>query len=85
VGLDPEQRGQFHDLIGALAFDRTVLLSTHLLEDALAIGQHIVVLDTGSVRFTGTLAEMLQRGTGEDGPARLRDAFLTIVKSPPGT
>ncbi|MFE9171583.1 ABC transporter ATP-binding protein [Streptomyces kebangsaanensis] len=63
VGLDPEQRMRFRELIADLGEGRTVLLSTHQTEDVSALCGHVVVLDAGEVRFTGpptTLAALAQ-------------------------
>ncbi|QNP72251.1 ATP-binding cassette domain-containing protein [Streptomyces roseirectus] len=64
VGLDPEQRLRFRELVTGLGDDRTVLLSTHQTEDVAALCQNVVVLDHGTVKFHGTPAELalLARG-----------------------
>jgi ABC-2 type transport system ATP-binding protein len=54
VGLDPEQRLRFRELVSRLAADRVVVLSTHLTEDVEALCDHVIVLDEGQVRFDGT-------------------------------
>lgn len=64
VGLDPEQRLDFRELIGSLA-GRTggsIVLSTHLVEDVAALGQHVIVLESGEVCFTGSATELAERG-----------------------
>jgi ABC-2 type transport system ATP-binding protein len=58
VGLDPELRFWFRDLVSQLGEDRTVLLSTHQTEDVSAVCQRVVVLDQGRIRFDGTPAEL---------------------------
>jgi ABC-2 type transport system ATP-binding protein len=54
VGLDPEQRLRFRQLLSRQAERRCVLLSTHMTEDVEAVCDRVVVLDHGSVRFDGT-------------------------------
>ncbi|WP_285366224.1 ABC transporter ATP-binding protein [Streptomyces sp. CWNU-1] len=54
VGLDPEQRLRFRDLIAEFASDRTVLLSTHQTEDVTALCHRVVVLEAGRVRCDET-------------------------------
>ncbi|MFL6159770.1 MAG: ABC transporter ATP-binding protein, partial [Marmoricola sp.] len=81
VGLDPEQRAAFHQLIRDLSADRAVLLSTHLLEDASAVADRVVVLDQGRVRFDGSLEE-LSRLSPEPLPAgseAVRAGFIAVV------
>lgn len=60
VGMDVEARGRFWDTIRALASDgRTVLLTTHYLEEADAVADHIAVIASGRVVAEGT-PEMLK-------------------------
>lgn len=81
VGLDPEQRQQFHEIVTSLASDRCVLLSTHLVEDVAALGSRVVVLDRGAIAFDGTLQELEGRGHGDDRNDRIRSAFLAVAGS----
>lgn len=84
AGLDPEQRGAFHTLLGQLASDRSVLLSTHLLEDVAAIGERTIILDQGSVRFDGSTEQLMSHGTGSDSSERLRSGFLSVLSTTSG-
>jgi ABC-2 type transport system ATP-binding protein len=74
TGLDPEQRMRFRQLIAGIGAHRTVLLSTHLVEDVAAVCTQVVVLWQGRVRFSGTPSELRQLAAGqvwsspEDGP-----------------
>ncbi|GFJ83313.1 ABC transporter ATP-binding protein [Phytohabitans houttuyneae] len=72
VGLDPEQRLRFREMIAELGEGRTVLLSTHQTEEAMALCQRVIVLDHGLVRFAGTpvdLAALARAGCGPAAPA----------------
>ena len=62
VGLDPVQRVAVREMIRALAVDATVLVSTHLLEDLTALTSSAVIMNDGRVAFTGSLAELEERG-----------------------
>ena len=64
VGLDPEQRIRFRNLVSRLAVDSTVVLSTHQIEDVAALCGHIVCLDRGRVIFDGTPADLLEGARG---------------------
>lgn len=64
VGLDPEQRMRFRELIAAAGEGRTVLLSTHQTEDVAMLCHRVVVLAGGRVRFEGTPAELTARAAG---------------------
>jgi ABC-2 type transport system ATP-binding protein len=64
VGLDPEQRLRFREVLAGLAPDTTVLLSTHLTEDVAALCSRVVVLDHGRVRFEGWTSELAAVANG---------------------
>ena len=64
AGLDPEERIRFRNLLVHLAAERTVLLSTHIVE---VIGQtcrDIAVLAKGQVLFRGSPAELTNAAGG---------------------
>ncbi|MFI6942731.1 ABC transporter ATP-binding protein [Streptomyces sp. NPDC050418] len=54
VGLDPEQRLRFRELVAELGEGRTVLLSTHQTEDVSALCHRVVALAAGRVQFDGS-------------------------------
>ncbi|MEZ7002865.1 ABC transporter ATP-binding protein [Streptomyces sp. AD55] len=64
VGLDPEQRMRFRELIAGAGEGRTVLLSTHQTEDVAMLCHRVLVLADGTVRFDGTPAELAARAAG---------------------
>jgi ABC-type multidrug transport system ATPase subunit len=68
AGLDPQQRAAFRRLIDDLGRERTVVISTHLVEDIAALADRILVLDRGRLRFDGTPAA-LARLAGHDEPS----------------
>ena len=49
LGLDPPQAADIRGLVLELAVERTVLLSTHILSEAAALGRRIVILHRGRV------------------------------------
>jgi ABC-2 type transport system ATP-binding protein len=65
TGLDPEQRMRFRQLIAGLGAHRTVVLSTHLVEDVAAVCTAVVVLFKGRVRFRGTPSELRRLADGQ--------------------
>lgn len=62
VGLDPQQRVRFRSSVRIAAQQRTVLLSTHLLEDVSALCDQVVVMNEGKVLYCGSLAGLIERG-----------------------
>ncbi len=47
VGLDPEERVRFRNLLSDLSGERIVILSTHIVSDVEATASEIVVIDKG--------------------------------------
>jgi ABC-2 type transport system ATP-binding protein len=64
TGLDPTQREEFLDRIHALAhkFQKSILLSTHILHDVQQVCKQVIILVRGEVRLADSLAN-LQRPT----------------------
>jgi ABC-2 type transport system ATP-binding protein len=64
AGLDPQARRATWELVEALRADGvTVVLTTHLLDEAERLADQVVVVDAGCVVASGTVAE-LTRGDG---------------------
>jgi ABC-2 type transport system ATP-binding protein len=64
VGLDPEQRLRFREMISHAGEGRTVVMSSHQTEDITALCNRIAVIHEGRVRFTGTPAELTAQAAG---------------------
>ena len=77
VGLDPQQKLRFRELIATLGEGRTVLLSTHQTEDVMTVCQRVIVLDRGRVRFEGAPAHLadVARGRVWESAERVPDAL----------
>lgn len=66
AGLDPEERIRFRNLLSDLAGDdRTVLLSTHIVEDIAQTSRNLAVMAGGEVLFQGTSGELIERARGK--------------------
>jgi ABC-2 type transport system ATP-binding protein len=62
VGLDVEARRSFWEQVrGSVAAGRTVVLTTHYLEEADALADRVVVIDRGRVVAEGTAAAIKAR------------------------
>ena len=62
AGLDPEERVRFRGLLSRYARDgRTVLLSTHIVEDIHQLCEELAVLRKGRLFYAGTSAALLER------------------------
>ncbi|MBB2909679.1 ABC-type multidrug transport system ATPase subunit [Streptosporangium becharense] len=59
TGLDPEERIRLRTLLSQLAGDRTVLLSTHILDDVAQTCRQVAVMDGGRLVFHGDIAGLV--------------------------
>jgi ABC-2 type transport system ATP-binding protein len=85
AGLDPEQRFRFRDLVGAAGDARTVLLSTHQIDDVTALCQQVVVMLDGQVRYAGPTDQLAARAQGHAWMADGRDPACTVAwRAPDG-
>ncbi len=64
-GLDPLARRQIHDILKRLkAAGKTVLMSSHYLDEIEALADRVVILSAGAVVADGTPLELLGRAAG---------------------
>lgn len=57
-GLDPLQIREVRELIRELGRTKTILLSTHILQEVEAVASEVIVVGEGRLVFTGTLEEL---------------------------
>jgi len=65
VGLDPEERVRFRNLLSEAAHGRLVILSTHIVSDVEAVASRIAVMRGGRLIALSSPEEMLRRATGK--------------------
>lgn len=64
AGLDPEERMRFRTLLATLGRDRTVILSTHILDDVAQTCPYVCVLRKGRLRFDGATGNLVDEAHG---------------------
>lgn len=64
AGLDPKERVRFRNLISALAQDKVVILSTHIVSDVEYIADEILIMRAGQIVASGTVEEILAQVSG---------------------
>ena len=64
AGLDPKERVRFRNLISALAQDKVVFLSTHIVSDIEYIADEILIMRAGQIVASGTIEEILAQVSG---------------------
>lgn len=64
TGLDPEERIRIRNLLVDFSENRTVLFSTHVVEDLAATCNRLSIMQQGSFLYTGTVTELLRMAEG---------------------
>ena len=64
AGLDPEERMRFRTLLAGLGGDRTVILSTHILDDIAQTCPYVFLLRQGRIRYDGPTEHLTEHATG---------------------
>jgi ABC-2 type transport system ATP-binding protein len=76
VGLDPKQIIEIRELIKSLAGSHSVILSTHILPEATAVCQRVVIINNGRIVAVDTPDRLSAR-------LRRSEKVSITVKSPP--
>lgn len=63
-GLDPNQRVDIRRLVVSLGEERTILLSTHVMQEVEATCSRLLILNRGRLVARGSVQELLSRRTG---------------------
>ena len=66
AGLDPNQIRHFRNNIKKLGRDKTILISTHILQEVEAIADHVLFIHNGRLVFEGTADELKEGGSLEE-------------------
>lgn len=64
AGLDPEGRVELRNLISSLPGDRTVIISSHIVEDMAQSASSVAVLFRGRLLFTGVPGDLARQADG---------------------
>jgi ABC-2 type transport system ATP-binding protein len=71
-GLDPIQIIGIRDLVKSLAHDKTVIFSTHILQEVEAISDRVVIINEGVIVADGSIDELRSQ-------AKSKQRFLLVV------
>lgn len=64
-GLDPNQRAEIRSLIKKLARDHTIIMSTHVMGEAQAVCNRMLIINKGKIVADGTTAELSRAAENE--------------------
>lgn len=65
VGLDPEERVRFRNILSALGREKIVILSTHIVQDVEYIADRLIVLKKGEILHDGKIEKILNTIEGK--------------------
>jgi ABC-type multidrug transport system ATPase subunit len=90
VGLDPEERLRFRQLMAELGRDRVIVLSTHIVADLGSGCTDLALLDRGRIEFRGSPGELVALASGkvvevtvaEAAEAQLYDRLEIVMRRP---
>jgi len=74
-GLDPNQIREVRETIRRLGERKTILLSTHILQEVEALADRVILIAEGRLRFDGSPAELRRDGRSLD------DRFHELTRS----
>lgn len=75
-GLDPNQKDHIRKLITQMGKNKTIIISTHLLEEAETIASRIILMHKGEIKADGTLDQIIAQQKTAD----LADAFRKLTR-----
>lgn len=84
-GLDPNQKHHVRELIKAMAAEKAIIISTHILEEVEAVCTRAVVINRGTIVADGTAEDLLHRITHHGAvsirvPTERSDAAIRLLR-----
>jgi ABC-2 type transport system ATP-binding protein len=76
AGLDPNQIKQFRQNIQRLGRTKTLLISTHILQEVEAVADRVLLINSGRLLFDGPRADLEENGS-------LEEPFYRLTREPP--
>ena len=60
-GLDPNQKAMIQELLSSLSADKSILVSTHILDEAERICNRVAIISEGRILVDSTPSELIER------------------------
>jgi len=76
VGLDPEERVNFREMLTSYSEGRIVILSTHIVEDIEETCSEIGILHNGGLTFNGNINDFKEKMKAD----KLESAYMNLLK-----
>ncbi|MFQ5606841.1 MAG: ABC transporter ATP-binding protein, partial [Candidatus Zixiibacteriota bacterium] len=85
AGLDPNQIREFRTNIKRLGKSKTIMISTHILQEVEAVADRVLFIHNGRLVFDGAPADLRQNGSLEQSFYKLTSAAsLALDEAPAG-
>ncbi len=78
-GLDPNQKREMRKLIGTLAQEKVIILSTHILEEVEAVCDRVIVVASGAIILDSTPEDLVRETPQKSAITALEEVFLKIT------
>jgi len=80
VGLDPEERSRFRELITGISGNRIVILSTHIVSDVETVAERVVMVSDGTVIADASPDVLAAQLSGKSWQGLVAPAELTATR-----
>ncbi len=81
AGLDPKQRIAIRNYISRIAFDKIVIIATHVVSDIEYIARDVIMLKKGIIVDSGSPAELITKMEGKVYNVSMRESEVTDFQS----
>lgn len=65
VGLDPDERMRFMEIIKSIQLDIPIIFSTHIIDDIGSLSPEIIFFKNGQIKFNGSSSQFIDSAKGK--------------------
>lgn len=65
VGLDPDERMRFMEIIKSIQLDIPIIFSTHIIDDISSLSSEIIFFKNGQIKFNGSSSQFIDIAKGK--------------------
>ena len=65
VGLDPDERMRFMEIIKSIQLDIPIIFSTHIIDDISSLSPEIILFKNGQIKFNGSSFQFIDSAKGK--------------------
>lgn len=65
VGLDPDERMRFMEIIKSIQLDIPIIFSTHIIDDISSLSPEIILFKNGQIKFNGSSSQFIDSAKGK--------------------